>query len=654
VGLRKDVGKSAGIGVARGTISLAGAIGDLSDLGAKGLKVASEYIDDKLGIEPYHRPEKGVSPTLDAIGAVVNKIPGNADITKAVEDRTGEFYKPQTTAGHYAETVGEFVPAALTGPQSLVRKAILQAAVPGVASEAAGQYFKDTPYEGAARFVGGVAGGVGGAMINGPSTAARALSGKIPDYVTDAHFTQAQRLIDDAAARGVHLTGPEALSQVAGRNVLLDSQRMAESAPQSRDMMEAQLGDRPAAFNRAARTEIDRTLGPGTTEPSMIGPEAGRAAESTLNDVRGAINQATRPAYDAAGQTLVPRQVHAAMINDPLFQQALDNVRNDPARNSFVRTHSDRSIAVYDAVQKELEEQSQRASNPIQPGHSQAVSSATGTLAGDVRRMAIAADRAANGGPNAPSAYADAIQRQAELRRQYLEPLQQGPLGRIAHLPETTAAMEALFPRNPNPGSAEEVSRAVTALNQRSPWAAQQLVRAHVEKTLNESTRNLQGGASDYGASNFAKDLIGNVEQHASLQAAVEALPNGQARWDGMQRLLDVAQATGKRQRKGSLTAFNDPEMKGMAGGGPVSGAVKLGASPGKWWNVVNDKWSQWQLGNNLRDIAGIVTNPRSAELLGQLARTPTGSREAQILAARLTAQQISSSGDQSRKTEGQ
>ena len=99
----------------------------------------------------------------------------------------------------------------------------------------------------------------------------------------------------------------------------------------------------------------------------MIGPEAGRAAESTLNDVRGAINRATRPAYDAAGQTLVPRQVHAAMINDPLFQQALDTVRNDPARNSFVRTHSDRSIAVYDAVQKGMEEQSQRASNPIQP-----------------------------------------------------------------------------------------------------------------------------------------------------------------------------------------------------------------------------------------------------------------------------------------------
>jgi hypothetical protein len=337
------------------------------------------------------------------------------------------------------------------------------------------------------------------------------------------------------------------------------------------------------------------------------------------------------------------------MIDDPLFQQALDAVRNDPARNAFVRTHSDRSIAVYDAVKKELEERSQNASNPVSQHHSQAVSSATGTLAGDVRRIAIAADRAAGGGPNAPSAYETALNHQAEMRRQYLEPLQQGPLGRIANVPETSAAIEALFPRNPNPGSAEEVSRAVTALNQRSPWAAQQLVRAHVEKTLNESVRNLQGGAPEYGAASFAKDLTGNSEQHASLQAAVEALPQGHARWDGMQRLLDVAQATGRRQRKGSLTAFNDPEMKGMAGGGPISGAIKLGGSPGKWWTAVNDKWSSWQLGHHLNDVAGIVTDPRSAELLGQLARVPASSREAQTIAARLTAQHLARSGDQSR-----
>jgi hypothetical protein len=325
----KDIGKSAVSGVAKGLIALAGAPADLK-----------RYADtelDKYVINPALRATG--QPEYAGYDSPLLKAMGGDSIRKGVESVTGPMHDPETTPGHYAETIGEFVPAAMGGPQSLLRKFVLQAAIPGAASEGAGQYFKDTPYEPYARLAAGVGAGVGGALINGPSTAERAVSMKLPDHVTDAHFDQAQRLINTARDQhGINLTGPEALSQVTGRNVLLDSQRMAESAPQSRDAMEAFLGDRPAAFNRAARGQIDRSLGPGTADPSMIGPEAGRAAESTLNDVRGAINQATRPSYDAAGQTLVPRQVHAAMIDDPLFQQALDAVRNDPARNAFALT----------------------------------------------------------------------------------------------------------------------------------------------------------------------------------------------------------------------------------------------------------------------------------------------------------------------------
>jgi hypothetical protein len=50
------------------------------------------------------------------------------------------------------------------------------------------------------------------------------------------------------------------------------------------------------------------------------------------------------------------RKFMRSMRSDPLFVDALDAVRNDPAKNSFVRGQSDRSVAVYDAVKKELEE----------------------------------------------------------------------------------------------------------------------------------------------------------------------------------------------------------------------------------------------------------------------------------------------------------
>jgi hypothetical protein len=176
-----------------------------------------------------------------------------------------------------------------------------------------------------------------------------------------------------------------------------------------------------------------------------------------------------------------------------------------------------------------------------------------------------------------------------------------------------------------------------------------QLVRARVDGALNDAYSKNVGGASENSPGKFAKDLIGHPEEHAVIRAAIEALPQGQARWAGMNSLLEVAEAVGKRQSAGSLTAYNTADLKGMAGGGIIAGTVKVGLSPAKWWSVVNDKWSAWQAGAHLNDIARIVTDPRSAELLGQLSKLPTRSREAHIVAARLTAQHLARSGDETR-----
>jgi DNA-binding GntR family transcriptional regulator len=212
-------------------------------------------------------------------------------------------------------------------------------------------------------------------------------------------------------------------------------------------------------------------------------------------------------------------------MTDPLFEYALNAVRNDPAKNSFVRGHSDRSVAVYDAVKKELEERARNAASPANPNASQAVSGATGGLAGDVRNMAIASDRAAHGGPAAASPYADALAMQAQLRAQHLEPLQRGPLGRMADKDTTTRkAIEAVFGTESKvAGSEREIETAMRALAQRNPNAARQLVRAHVEMTFDKAARDLQGGANQFGAANFAKDIIGNPDVLSHIAGAILA-----------------------------------------------------------------------------------------------------------------------------------
>lgn len=137
-----DVAKSAVIGGAKGFIGLAGMAGDITDAGAKGLEKASDYISDKLGVARYERP---------AAPSVLNNIPTADSLQKGVESVTGDFYKPKTVAGEYAQTAGEFAPAVVGGPETLAAKLASRVAVPAIASETAGQITKGTELEPYAR-----------------------------------------------------------------------------------------------------------------------------------------------------------------------------------------------------------------------------------------------------------------------------------------------------------------------------------------------------------------------------------------------------------------------------------------------------------------------------------------------------------------------
>jgi hypothetical protein len=630
------IAKQAGVGLAKGAAGLAGLPGDVQQLAQKG----ADYLKDKLSGIHWPEPSEESKKYAEKYGSRGDlgpsfPMPTSADIQGAIEKVTGPWRKPQSQTEADAETLGEFVPAALAGPGGVARKVITQAAIPAAASVTAGRLTDQNPYVKA--LAGFVAGGAG-ALASGPSSAESIIRSKIPASVTEQDITRAGQLIDHGQARGVTLTWPEALSRVTGQPVLTDTQRILESHGQTRAAMNDVLAPRAAQVEQATRNELGQAFGPASQNPSMLGPQAQQAAEGTLNQMRSAINRATRPSYDAAGQTLVPVQVHAAMIADPLFEDALNAVRNDPARNAMVRGHSDRSVAVYDAVKKELQERSQNASNPVQPGHSQAVSSATGEMADTVRNVAIASDRQAAGGPGAVSNYEQALADQARLRQQYLEPLQRGPLGKLAETPDTKRAINALFPSNPLPASEGEIRDGVGAVARTRPAVAQQLVRAHAEMVFNEAARDLQGGANAFSGAKFAKMIAGNSQQRANLQAAIEALPNGQERWHGFEQLLDIMSATGTRQPKGSLTAFNALEIPSMSNSGLMDIATK-GASPGKWMSFANDTFKAWSLGRNLDQIARILTDPRSGDALRQIVRIPAGSDRALVMAGRIIAQ---------------
>jgi hypothetical protein len=615
----KDVAKSAGIGVVKGALGLGGIVGDLTDLGAKGIKKATDFVSEQVGVEPYQPSGK----------SVLENIPTSASLTKNVEGVTGEFYKPQTTAGHYAETVGEFLPAAVAGPGGIARKVGMQAVVPGVASEAAGQATEGTVLEPYARAAAGITAGVGGALASRPGNTTQALRSQMPEGVTQAMVDDARSLMLNAKSKGIDLTWPEALSQVAGRPVLSDTQRILESAPASRTRMQEFYAERPRQVDQAGLNEFDQ-VAPGTRTPSQIGPQVGQAANESVGDVRKAINNAAEPYYQAAERvTLTPAEMtHVKSI--PGWTEARDAVRKSPQLNSYVKHLPDNSVGFLNEVKKYFDQQGQNAASKFNQGANQQVAAVHGKAAEAIKQIAEL---------KSPD-YAVALGIQQQARQQYLDPLLQGPLGRLAKKDVTTQkAIDVLFPTSPLPNSHNEIHDAVTRLAAKNPGAATQLVRAHMESVFNEATKSLQGGPNQFGAAKFANKLTGNIQQRANLQAAVEALPNGNRLWQGVDNFLEAAEATGTRQAKGSLTAFNAQELKAMSGSGMAGEAVKTGLSPGKWWSVVNDKWGQWKLGRNLDELARIFTDPKSADVLKRIAGMPSGGREAQYLVSRLILQ---------------
>jgi hypothetical protein len=242
-----DVLKSGGVGVGKGFIGLAGLPGDLAEYGARGIDAATRFIGDKIGVEV--QPRVARDPTY-----------GSADITKAIEDRTGAFYKPQTTAGKYAETIGEFAPGLIGGPSGLARRAITQVAIPGAASEAAGQATEGTKAEPYARVAAAIAAGVA------PSALGRVIT---PAPASDAR----QRLVDILNKEGV-------TSLTAGQKTGNEALRYAESAFGNAPF----AGGKTNAVTRAGQEEFTQAAMRRAGGGENAGPEVLAANQKRLGD----------------------------------------------------------------------------------------------------------------------------------------------------------------------------------------------------------------------------------------------------------------------------------------------------------------------------------------------------------------------------------
>ena len=174
-----DVAKSAGQGLISGSEGLIGMLGDVRHAADYGALWAEAKAAESLGqlpkgetaasvIAKYHGSAgRAFLSNLGVPDNTINALGAGAPTSEAVAAFGRQAgvpdYQPQTTPGKYALSVGSFLPGAVLTPETSIPKVAANVAkyaiAPGAASEAAGELYQGTPYEGTARNVAAIATG---------------------------------------------------------------------------------------------------------------------------------------------------------------------------------------------------------------------------------------------------------------------------------------------------------------------------------------------------------------------------------------------------------------------------------------------------------------------------------------------------------------
>jgi hypothetical protein len=226
-----DVLRSAGTGLRQGVESLVGMAGDAQNLAGR----AGGFVAEQFGASPE---AVQMATNFARLASPLPPAPTTEQVREQTTQVIGENYQPQTTAGQYAKTVGEFAPAAVAGPGGVARKAAMTV-VPAVASEAAGQSTEGTDAEPYARAAAAI---LGGAVTAGRKGSALGRIAK--DAPTPEALRAQKRAAYDALKQSGVVFDPQALSgQVSNVAARLTSEGLQQAlAPKTYSIL-ASLDD---------------------------------------------------------------------------------------------------------------------------------------------------------------------------------------------------------------------------------------------------------------------------------------------------------------------------------------------------------------------------------------------------------------------------
>lgn len=345
-----DAAKAGGAGLAEGAIGLLGMGGDVRNLASR----ATDYVAGKMGVSPEEtgrfKDFMYNATRFSPIGAITGG-PTSGELKKDVERVTGEFYKPQTTAGEYAHTVGQFLPAAaLPGGGAVSR--VTSAITAGLGSEAAGQLTKGTAAEPYARLAGGVVGGfapgaIGRIVTPAPSSAARqrlvdVLAGEGVTSVTAGQRTgnkglqYAESILGDfpGAGQGTTRIQQEGQQQFTRAAMRRAGQGLADASPETLAQNNARLGNEFTALSARNALRPDRQFINDVTAAvrnyRRVPDSQQRAmVQGYVDDITQHVLSGQMPGtFYQEMRSRLSRQAKSLSQSDPTLSEALRDLRN--------------------------------------------------------------------------------------------------------------------------------------------------------------------------------------------------------------------------------------------------------------------------------------------------------------------------------------
>jgi hypothetical protein len=259
-------------------------------------------------------------------------------------------------------------------------------------------------------------------------------------------------------------------------------------------------------------------------------------------------------------------------------------------------------------VKKQLDNAAQNAVSFTNPTRNAQVSAGLGSDARAVNNMGRSLDQN----------YGQALDIEAMARQRALAPLEAGPVGRVTATDDFVTQGRALMGDRP---SAQEVQRATSNLMAQNPQATRGLVREHLGRMYDNTVAGMKGPQSDqFSGAMLAKQLRGNAREGENVSAAIRAAAGPNAERE-VSRLVDVLQATGWRQRQGSLTAFNKEALEDLQRGG-VQSVGRL-AKP---LQSTKDALTRARLGTQAERLAEmLLSGPEGLRRVEQIAAQGTG-----------------------------